>query len=98
MSKVIERATAPMAQRAVATRDPIAEVERFHSLKEKGAITAEEFEKMKSRILGITPSASPAAQTSIPNPVGSPVFYPSQKRFCMTCGSPMRMREEENAT
>lgn len=100
---VSERATAPIAEKPVMTRDPIAEVERLYSLKEKGAITVEEFEKLKSTLLGTTPRIPEATQTPAPGP--SPTFIgicprcgvrqSQQARFCTNCGAPIGVREAE---
>jgi len=102
---VSERVTAPVAEKAVLIRDPIAEVDRLYSLKEKGAITAEEFEKLKSTLLGTAPPVSKIAQPSattrdrLPSSVqscphcGTPQSEPAN--FCSKCGAQIRRREAE---
>jgi multidrug resistance efflux pump len=55
---ISERATAPIVETQAATRDPLAELERLHNLKEKGAITTEEFERMKAALLGTAPPST----------------------------------------
>jgi hypothetical protein len=82
---ISERATAPVVESPAVTRDPIAELERLHNLKEKGAITAEEFEKMKTTLLGTAPRTQP------PTPAASSTG--ASARFCPQCGA-----KQERAT
>lgn len=99
---ISERATAPVVEKPVAIRDPIAEVERLYGLKEKGAITAEEFEKLKSTLLGTTPSVPQIVQASSPSPVAHVGVCPrcgtqqsQPARFCSTCGAAFQVPEAE---
>ena len=99
---ISERATAPVVEKPVAIRDPISEVERLFSLKEKGAITVEEFEELKSTLLGTTSRVPQVAQTSAPSAVSHVGTCPScgaqqsqPARFCSTCGAAFRAPEAE---
>ena len=52
MEKIAQPAPSPSTQ-ATASVDPVAEIERYHVLKEKGIITSEEFEAKKKQLLGL---------------------------------------------
>jgi hypothetical protein len=79
---ISERATAPVVEAPAATKDPLADLERLYSLKEKGAITAEEFEKMKATLLG---TGSSTQQQTPPAPAASSAD--SSAGFCPQCGA-----------
>jgi len=97
---ISERATMPIVESPAATKDPLADLERLHNLKEKGAITAEEFEKMKATLLGTgsssTQQQTPAARAASVSdtPAGfCPQCGAKQKllvRFCSDCGAEIR--------
>lgn len=53
---------ASIVEKPMAMKDSIAATESAYSLKEKGAITSEEFEKLKSTLLGIPQSAPQVTQ------------------------------------
>jgi hypothetical protein len=100
---ISERATAPAVEAPpapVATRDPLADLERLHNLKEKGAITPEEYERMKATLLGVAPQAQPRTLTD-----SSPVSFCPQcgakqmqvVRFCAQCGAELKPRAPEAA-
>ena len=100
---ISERATMPVVESPAATKDPLADLERLHGLKEKGAITAEEFEKMKATLLGTAPRTPP--QTPAAPGTGSPVSFCPQRgskqaqaiRFCSQCGTEVRPSRPEAA-
>lgn len=52
MEKIAPTSSSPSTQ-ATAGVDPVAEIERYHTLKEKGIITSEEFEAKKKQLLGL---------------------------------------------
>lgn len=52
MEKIAPPSPSPFTQ-ATASVDPVAEIERYHALKEKGIITSEEFEAKKKQLLGL---------------------------------------------
>ena len=91
-----ERVTAPVVERPVGTIDPVSEIERLHNLKEKGAITSDEFETMKARILGLPQGNSRIAQPLVRIPASATTKYcmkcgamlSSEGKFCVGCGSP----------
>lgn len=96
---ISERATMPIVESPAATKDPLADLERLRSLKEKGTITTEEFEKMKATLLGT--GSSPQQQTPVVPAVSSadssagfcPQCGVRQKqvvRFCSQCGAEIR--------
>jgi hypothetical protein len=101
---ISERATTPIVESPAATKDPLADLERLHSLKEKGAITAEEFEKMKATLLGTRPSAQQQtiAAPSSDAPAGfCPQCGVKQKqlvRFCYQCGAEIGQPRSEAAS
>jgi hypothetical protein len=80
---ISERVTAPTVEKTIGTTDPVSELERLHNLKEKGAITAEEFETMKARILRLPPVISRTPQTPVRTPTS-----PATK-YCTKCGNPL---------
>jgi hypothetical protein len=100
---ISERATMPIVESPALTKDPLVDLERLHNLKEKGAITAEEFEKMKATLLGTGSStqqqtlAAPAASSG-DSPAGfCPQCGAKQKqlvRFCAQCGAEIVPRSE----
>ena len=87
-----QRGMAPAVEGPETARDPIAEVERLYGLKEKGIITVDEFEKLKSRLLGTAPSAPQASQVSAA--AAPTVTCPNcgvrqtvSAKFCIQCGT-----------
>lgn len=101
---ISERATMPIAESLTATKDPLADLERLHNPKEKGAITAEEFGKMKATLLG---TGSSTQQQTLAGPAASPPagFCPQcrvkQKqlvRFCYQCGAEIGQPRSEAAS
>lgn len=54
---------APTVEKTVSMADSIAAVERLYNLKEKGAITLDEFEKLKSTLLGTVPRVQEVARS-----------------------------------
>jgi len=61
------------------TKNPLSDLERLHNLKEKGAITAEEFGKMRATVLGTVSGTQP--KTSASPSLGTP------DSFCPQCGA-----------
>ena len=100
---ISERATMPIVEAPAATKDPLADLERLHNLKEKGAITAEEFEKMKATLLGTgssTQQQTLAASSSDASAGFCPQCGVKQKqlvRFCAQCGAEIRPPRPEAA-
>jgi len=79
---ISERATMPIAESPAVTKDPLADLERLHNLKEKGAITTEEFQRMKTTLLGTTPNIQPQAATQPSTPRAR-----APATFCPQCGA-----------
>jgi len=79
---ISERATMRIVESPALTKDPLVDLERLHNLKEKGAITAEEFEKMKATLLG---TGSSTQQQTLAAPAASSSDAPAG--FCPQCGA-----------